>query len=171
MKGSMIRGCLIEEKWSPVRDAQIMEECEEFVKVKAPTGKTGVDLVNFIPAFDFQNMTKYYSLGVSDWFFERNDSVHAEKGFLSIINLMGMGGWGDNISNSRVFFWQVGWEVHFFPTEFLFWLDSWKPELGSESNSLYKIQSPVYILKNLLIGRSYMLVGWVFLVYFWNPNF
>ena len=40
-----------------MRDAQIMEECEEFVKVKAPTGKTGVDLVNLIPAFDLQNMT------------------------------------------------------------------------------------------------------------------
>lgn len=75
-----------------MRDAQIVEEGEELVKIEASIGKTGVNLVNFIPAFDLQNMAKYDSLGVSGGLVERDDSMHAEKGFLGIVNLMRMGG-------------------------------------------------------------------------------
>ena len=75
-----------------MRDAQIVEEGKQSVEVEASIGKTGVDLIDLIPAFDLENVAKDDSMGIPCGFIKGDHGVHAEKGFLSFVDLMGVSG-------------------------------------------------------------------------------
>ena len=75
-----------------MRDAQIVEEGKQSVEVKTSIGKTGVDLIDLIPAFDLENVAKDDSMGIPSGFIEGDHGVHTEKGFLSFVDLMSVSG-------------------------------------------------------------------------------
>ena len=75
-----------------MRDAQIVEEGKQSVEVEASIGKTGVDLIDLIPAFDLQNVAKDDSMVIPGGFVEGDYGMHAEKGFLGFVDLVGVSG-------------------------------------------------------------------------------
>jgi hypothetical protein len=100
-----------------------------------------------------------------------DDCVHAEIGEVFIVLVMGLDGWGNDISHMRVFFREFSGEVHFFPSVLFLLADSREAEFWADAFAFDKVDVAISLInKNLLTGCLYMHSGCDLASNFSKPN-
>ena len=83
----------------------------------------------------------------------RDDSVHAEIGQVFIVLVVGLDGGGDHVGDMRVFFGQLGGEVHFFPSVLFLQADSREAEFRADAFAFNEVDVAVLLInRKLLMG-------------------
>lgn len=112
----------------------VVEKWKQFIKVNIIKFTTILHSLQFSISFYFKDMTEYeWILRPIILSFVGYYRMHSKELLLVIINLgsMSMSRRGNNIGDLGIFLWQIGCEVHFFPSKFFFALYPWKSKFRS----------------------------------------